>query len=279
MLNIKKRLFITISYKMKQIKALETRAKYLRFEIIKQNYLSKTAHLASCLSCIDIMTVIFYRFKKKKDDFILSKGHAALSLYVILKDKKLISKKALSNYSKAGSILEEHPNPSIPSVACATGSLGHGLSFASGLAFANKIKKREGIIYVILGDGECNEGTIWEAALFASSNKLSNIMAIVDYNKWQGTGRTNDILNLEPLLDKWKSFGWDTYEINGNSIKEILNKFKKIIKNKKSQKPKVIIANTIKGKGVSFMEDDNNWHYRSPEYNEIITSKKEIFKK
>lgn len=262
---------------MKLIKSLEIKAKKLRFEIIKTNYESQAAHLASCLSCLDLLTVIFYKLKKKGDNFILSKGHAALALYIILKDKKLVSKKELTKYTKKRSNLEEHPNVSIPSVVCATGSLGHGLSFANGLGLANKIKDDNGKIFVILGDGECNEGTIWEAALFASSNKLSNIIAFVDYNKWQGTGRTNKILNLNPLKKKWESFGWNTYEINGNSVKDILGAIKKI-DYKKKDKPNMIIANTIKGRGVSFMEDDNNWHYRSPNLKEVVQSKKEIFR-
>ena len=128
-----------------------------------------------------------------------------------------------------------------------------------------------------MGDGECNEGTVWESALFASSNKLNNIIAFVDYNKLQGTGRTEDILKLEPLSNKWKSFGWNVFEIDGHSLSQIIKTIKKIKKSNK-KKPNIVIAHTIKGKGVKFMENDNNWHYRSPNYLELLKSKKELIK-
>lgn len=258
--------------------SLEKKISNLRFKLIESNFKSQTAHLASALSCFDILCVIFFKFLRKQDYFILSKGHAAQALYQVLFEQNKITKKEFDNYSKSNSNLEEHPNTSIPGVVCSTGSLGHGLSFACGLNLANRLKKKnQSKIFTILGDGECNEGTVWESALFASSNKLNNIIAFIDYNKLQGTGRTEDILKLKPLSKKWKSFGWNVFEINGHSLTQIIKTINKI--NKSYQKrPNMIIAHTIKGKGVKFMENNNNWHYRSPNYLELLKSKKELIK-
>ena len=252
--------------------------KKIRYEIINMSYRSKAPHLASSLSCADIITVLYEKILKinKKnmnisDKFILSKGHAATSLYAILSYKKYFNKKKLMDYAKAGSLLEEHPNPKINGVEAPTGSLGHGLPIGCGMALAAKIKKYKFRTFVLLGDGECNEGSIWESAMFASAKKLNNLVAIVDYNKWQGTGRSNEIMNLKPMHAKWKSFGWHVVNINGHNHQTLY----KVLK-KKNTKPTAIIANTIKGKGISFMQDDNNWHYRIPTINELKIAKKEL---
>ena len=253
-------------------------AKKIRFEIIKMSYRSKAPHLASSLSCADIITVLYEKIlrinKRKKlssDKFILSKGHAATSLYAVLSHKKYFNKKKLQNYAMKGSLLEEHPNPKINGVEAPTGSLGHGLPIGCGIALGAKIKKFQFRTFVLLGDGECNEGSVWESAMFASAKKLNNLIAIIDYNKWQGTGRSNEILNLKPMEEKWKSFGWKTIIIDGHNHKILL----KVLK-KKYNKPTAIIANTTKGKGISFMEDDNNWHYRIPSFEEVQMAKKEL---
>ena len=253
-------------------------AKKIRFEIIKMSYRSKAPHLASSLSCADIVTVLYEKIlrinKRKKlisDKFILSKGHAATCLYAILSHKKYFDKKKLQNYAKKGSLLEEHPNPKINGVEAPTGSLGHGLPIGCGMALGAKIKKYKFRTFVLLGDGECNEGSVWESAMFASAKKLNNLITIIDYNKWQGTGRSNEILNLKPMQEKWKSFGWKTIIIDGHNH----NTLQKVLK-KKYNKPTAIIANTTKGKGVSFMEDDNNWHYRIPSFDEVEIAKKEL---
>ena len=252
--------------------------KKIRFEIIKMSHRSKAPHLASSLSCADIITVLYEKIliinKKKRDfsdKFILSKGHAATSLYAILSYKKYFNKKKLLNYAKKGSLLEEHPNPKVNGVEAPTGSLGHGLPIGCGIALAAKIKKNRFRTFVLLGDGECNEGSIWESAMFASAKKLDNLVAIIDYNKWQGTGRSNEIMHLRPMQAKWKSFGWHVENINGHNHQTLLRVLKK-----KNKKPTVVIANTIKGKGISFMEDDNNWHYRIPTLKEMEIAKKEL---
>ncbi len=249
----------------------------LRFELVKMSNMAKAAHLASSLSCIDIIATLYYSVLNiipknlkslNRDRFILSKGHAATALYAVLAYRGFFNKKKLLDYAKQNSLLEEHPNPKLNGVEAATGSLGHGLSIGCGLALGGKISKKKYFTYVLLGDGECDEGSVWEAALFASSKKLDKLIAIIDYNKWQGIGRTNEILNLEPLNSKWKSFGWNTFKVDGHQPKKIIKIIKKI-KNNLNGKPNVIIANTIKGKGVDFMEDDNNWHYRIPTLDEV----------
>ena len=254
----------------------------LRFELVKMSNRAKAAHLASSLSCIDIIATLYYSILNiipknykdlNRDRFILSKGHAATALYVVLANKGFFNKKKILNYAKQNSLLEEHPNPKLNGVEAATGSLGHGLSVGCGIALGGKISKKNYYTYVLLGDGECNEGSVWEAALFASSKKLENLIAIIDYNKWQGIGRTNEILNLEPLNLKWKSFGWNAYNVDGHDPRKLTKIIKKI-KKIKNKKPSVIIANTVKGKGIDFMEDDNNWHYRVPNLEEIDKIKK-----
>jgi transketolase len=255
----------------------------LRFSIIKISNLSKTPHLASSLSCIDIIITIYCSVLKLKpnnpkwnirDRFILSKGHAAIALYTVLEFKKIITKKQLKSFKKFGSLLEEHPSPRLTGVEAATGSLGHGLSIGCGIALSSKIKNKKFMTYVLLSDGECNEGSVWEAALFASAKNLNNLCAIVDYNKWQATGKTREILKLDSLSNKFKEFGWNILEINGHDHDLIYDSCK--IARKQKFKPTMIVANTIKGKGISFMEDNNNWHYRIPTNEEVKISKREL---
>ena len=253
-------------------------SKIIRKKIIYLSYKAKTAHLASSLSCVDIIVVIYEKFlkfnenKKENNIFILSKGHAATALYSILNYKKIITDKLFESYSKKDSILEEHPTHNIPGVSVTTGSLGHGLSVGCGIALGFKIKKLKNKVYVLLSDGECNEGSVWEAVLFASSNKLNNLIVIVDYNKWQATGKTKNILNLGDLKKKFQTFGFNSRDVNGHNFNQII----KNLKNTSLKKPLVIIAHTIKGKGVTFMEDDNNWHYRSTNEKEYQESIKQL---
>ena len=255
-----------------------------RYELVRMSNRAKAAHLASSLSCIDIISVLYFKILNispgsskslKRDRFILSKGHAATALYVPLAYKGFFDKKNLLQYAKKDSLLEEHPNPKLNGVESATGSLGHGLSVGCGMALGGKIKKQKYYTFVLMGDGECNEGTVWEAALFASSKKLKKLVAIIDYNKWQGIGRTNEILNQEPIDLKWKAFGWNVFKVDGHDVEKITNVIKKI-KQTKNEKPNIIIANTIKGKGIDFMEDDNNWHYRVPTDEEVEKVKEKL---
>ena len=175
-----------------------------------------------------------------------------------------------------GGVFAEHPPTpcQLPGIEAATGSLGHGLPLGLGMALAAPIYKKSYYVYVVLGDGECNEGTIRETAMFAAAKKVDNLCVIIDYNKWQATDRSHTVMALEPLVDKWKAFGWETYETDGNNISKLLKAFK--LFSSTQGKPTVIVAHTIKGKGVSFMEDDNNWHYRIPSKEEVKAAKTEL---
>lgn len=264
-------------------KNIEVVAAQLRYEIIKNSSLSKTPHLGSCLSCIDILVYLYWVHLKidpynpkddNRDRLILSKGHAAPALFHVLAKRGFFSKNLLTNYGSDGSLFGEHPPAPkyLAGIEAATGSLGHGLPIGTGLALSAKKKKKRFSVYVILSDGECNEGTVWEAAMFASAKKLDNLIMIVDFNKWQATGRSEEILSINPLADKWTAFGWETMEIDGHSFVDL----EKCVSTRKEGKPLAVIAHTIKGKGISFMEDDNNWHYRIPTAEEVELAKKEL---
>jgi len=265
------------------MKQLEKTLNLLRYQLAKMSYMGKAPHLGSSLSCLDLIYELYKSFlnidpkdpnNPKRDRFILSKGHAISAQYVVLANLGFFDDKLLESYNKDGSSLPEHPSPKcIAGVECATGSLGHGLSIGAGLALSSKIKQEDFKVVVLLSDGELNEGSVWEAGLFASKHKLGNLTAIIDFNKWQATGRSKEVMQLDPLKDKWKSFGWDTYEIYGHDHIEITETFEKI---KLNEKPSMVIANTIKGKGISFMEDDNNWHYRIPSIEDMGKIKEEL---
>ncbi len=263
---------------------LEAVARKLRFKLVEMSHTAGTAHLGSALSCVDILVAAFWKYVRTnpaepsnpfRDRFILSKGHAASALYATLAARGFFPQEWLDSYATHGSPLAEQPSPGCaPGVELATGSLGHGLPVGSGMALAGRIQNRDYRVYVLMSDGECNEGTVWEAALFAPANKLGNLVVIIDYNKWQATGRSNEVMNLSSLREKWSAFGWDASEIDGNNMAAVVEALRKIPEN--SGKPVAIIAHTVKGKGVSFMEDDNNWHYRIPNQQEVLAAKKEL---
>ncbi|HAM37833.1 MAG TPA: transketolase [Elusimicrobia bacterium] len=267
-----------------KIEELEKIAKRVRSMILAMAYYAGGAHIAPAFSIADIITVLYteiLNFSRKnvnseeRDRLILSKGHACTVLYAILAEQGFIKKEILKKYCKIDGIIGGHPNiHELPGIEATTGSLGHGFSIACGVAFAGKLKKNKYKVYTILGDGESQEGTIWEASMFAGNRKLDNLIAIVDSNKLQGMGKTNEINSLEPFAEKWRSFNWSVKEINGNSISEILKALKNVPFTK--NKPSVIIANTIKGKGVSFMEDKAIWHYRLPNNEEMKVACKEL---
>ncbi len=267
-----------------QKKDLIETARQIRSQLVLMSHHSKASHLGSALSCVDILVALYWSVLNldknnvadpKRDRFILSKGHGIAALYATLAFRGILKKKELASFCQQGSVLEEHPGPEgVPGVEVATGSLGHGLSLGAGMALADKIKKRSSHVYVLLSDGECNEGTVWEAAMSAAGNELTRLCVIVDYNKWQATGRSNEVTALEPLKEKWQAFGWDTHVIDGHDMDTLLNALS--LSKKNPVKPMAIIAHTIKGKGVSFMEDDNNWHYRIPDKNEMSAALEEL---
>lgn len=265
---------------------LEEISLLMRRRIIETSHKAKIPHLGSCLSCIDILVYLYWKElnvspstikNESRDRFVLSKGHGAPALFQVLAHKGFFPLSELNGFGKNGSFFHEHPpKPGlINGIEAATGSLGHGMPMSLGLAIASRISKINFRVYTLLSDGECNEGSIWEAAMFASAQKVNNLTVIIDFNKWQATGRSRDIFALDPLREKWKAFGWNTEEINGHNFKELSNALKN--SKKEVKKPTAIIAHTIKGKGVSFMEDDNNWHYRTPnevEFKEAINELK-----
>jgi len=210
-----------------------------------------------------------------RDRLILSKGHAATALYAMLAHRGFFPLALLDTFAEPGSTLAEQPSPHCaPGVELATGSLGHGLSVGLGVALAGRIQGRSYRVVVVMSDGECEEGTVWEAALFAPIHKLDNVTAIIDYNKWQATGRSNEIMNLSPFRQKWEAFGWNACEVDGHDLNALVTALKQ--KPDGSGKPMAIIAHTVKGKGVSFMQDDNNWHYRSPNADELQKARQEL---
>ena len=268
-----------------QISDLKDTVLKIRINTVTTSSEKNIPHLGSCLSCLDILCYLYWVemeiFPDKpnctfRDRFILSKGHAAPVLFQILAARGNFDKGLLEDFGKEGGVFHEHPPAPgfIDGIEAATGSLGHGLPIGLGMALALRIKKMESRVYVVLGDGECNEGSIWEAAMLASAQRLANLTVIVDFNKWQATGRSCEIMSLEPLAKKWEAFGWHTQEINGHDIMSIDKAFIEARANE--ELPSVIIANTIKGKGVSFMEDDNNWHYRTPNRQELEAALSEM---
>lgn len=268
---------------MDKVKVLERTAAEVRGRILEVSHRNRIPHLASSMSCVDLLVVLYgeqmkYRSDEplwdQRDRFILSKGHAASALYTVLSKYVFFPDEALDTHGKPGSRLEEHPSRNcVPGVEVATGTLGHGLPVANGMALAAKIKNESYHTYVILGDGECNEGTIWEGAMFAAGHKLGNLTVFVDFNKWQATDRSCDVLHLECLCEKFKAFGWNVCRVNGNSIRSILEGLQTKFDN---DKPTAFIADTTKGAGISFAEDDNNWHYRIPSEEEVAQGNKEL---
>jgi len=266
------------------VAALAAQAARLRGRIIEMSHAAQAAHLASSLSCADILTVAYWHVlavdpakpaDPLRDRFILSKGHAAAALYAALAMKGFFPLEELDTFCRDGGRLAEHPPANLlPGVEAATGSLGHGLPLGLGMALSARIKGEAIRVYALLSDGENNEGSVWEAAMFGAAQKLDNVCVIVDYNKWQATARSNETLMLAPLADKWAAFGWDAREIDGHDVAALADAMQRVPNG--SGKPVALIAHTVKGKGVSFMEDDNNWHYRAPTAEEVVKARKEL---
>lgn len=258
-------------------------AKRLRKNILDMSLVagSASSHFGGALSCIDIVAVLFKNiinynkdnFKDlSRDRFVLSKGHACMALYSILYELELLNDDELNSFEKSQSILLGHPVKNLDKgIEVSTGSLGMGVSVSMGFAIAAKKNKIENKIYTILGDGECNEGSVWEVALSAPKFNLDNLVLIIDRNNFQQTGKSNDILDLNSLTSKWNSFNWEVCEINGHDITEIYDALKK-----ETKLPKVIIANTIKGKGFSFSENNNDWHHKILTKNQYEEALKEL---
>ncbi len=259
-------------------------ARKIRIHALKMTSSGKSSHIASALSIADILAVLYGKFlyidpgkpdKSDRDRFILSKGHAGAAIYAVLAEVGFFRVEKLSTHYQDGSDLCGHvSHKGVPGVELSTGSLGHGLGIGSGMALAAKLSGKNHRVVVLLSDGECDEGSNWEAILFAAHHQLENLIVIIDYNKFQALTTVAETLNLEPFADKWASFGWVVREVNGHD----LSAMEKMLFNLAEIKgaPKVIIAHTKKGKGVSFMEESVLWHYRSPQGEEFERALKEL---
>jgi len=267
-----------------KIQDLEALCRQVRGTLVEMSCKGRAPHLGSSLSCVDILVAAYWTAmdidsadpcNPSRDRLILSKGHAATSLYAVLAYRGFFPVDYLDCFAQPGCNLPEHPAPQCaPGVEVASGSLGHGLSLGVGMALAGRIQGRNYKVFVVMSDGECNEGSVWEAAMMAPAHKLENVCAVVDYNKWQATGRSDEVLALHPLQRKWEAFGWSTYELDGHDMAGLVQALGNVPDG--SGKPVAIVAHTVKGKGVSFMEDDNNWHYRIPTQEEVLRAKKEL---
>ncbi len=258
-------------------------AKKIRRRIVTMIHKAGSGHPGGSLSCAEILTVLYARVlrhdakdpqQEDRDRFILSKGHAAPALYAVLAEWGYFPEKELDLLRKTGSLMQGHPDRSIPGVEVSSGSLGQGLSIASGIALSAKIDARPFRTYVLMGDGECNEGQVWEAAMLASHYKLDNLVAVIDRNGLQIDGLTEKIMRLEPLSKKWAAFGWHVIEVDGHDVQEIGAAFATAVTVK--GQPTVIIAHTFKGKGVSFMEWINAFHGRTLTEKELEQALKEL---
>ena len=259
-------------------------ANRVRIHSLKMANRSGGSHIGSALSIADILAVLYNEvlnidpndpLMDDRDRFILSKGHAGAAVYAVLAEVGFFNVKKLKTHYKDGSDLSGHvSHKGIPGVELSTGSLGHGLNIGTGMAVACKKDNKNHRIFVLLSDGECDEGSTWEAGLFAAHHKLDNLIAIIDYNKIQSLASVSDTLELEPFADKWKSFGWSVQEVDGHDYQQLMSVLMDVPFKKNT--PSVIIANTIKGKGVSFMENTVLWHYRCPQGDEFEAALREL---
>ncbi len=263
---------------------LQKMAEDIRRDILKTICKGGGGHIPASLSIVEILVFLYNNVlnidpknvkDRDRDRFILSKGHACVALYAILAEKGFFPKAELDKFGKKGSILGGHPDMlKVPGIEASTGSLGHGFPFGIGMALAGKFDKKDYRVFVLIGDGECQEGSVWEAAMFAPQHKLDNLVVIIDYNKIQAMDYLDKIVSLDPLADKWKSFGWEVKEVDGHDFCRLQEIFESVpfVKGK----PSLIIAHTIKGKGVSFMENTPIWHYRLPNERELKIAYKEL---
>jgi transketolase len=270
---------------LEKIAELEEKANWVRKQTLEMCVCGGGGHLVSSFSCTDILVALYYggilRFDpanphwEERDRFIISKGHGANALYPILADLGFFPMDELAHFCGGDSMLGVHPDHNVPGIEVITGSLGHGLGIASGLALAAKMDGKTYRVTSLLGDGECYEGGVWEAAMFAAHHQLDNLTGIIDRNGLSVTDFTEKSLKLDPLVDKWQAFGWDTLTINGHDFREILKALKDDA-SRTSGKPLMIIGKTVKGKGVSFMENNPLWHTLLPSGEELKRAREEL---
>ena len=264
---------------MRTKEELEVIAKEIRLDVFRMFYKSITGHLAPALSCLDIFTVLFFapviswdnRFSDNRDRVVLSKGHACASLYACLARAGYFSRSMLLSFYQRDSLLGGHPNVNLNGIETATGSLGHGICFGTGTAKASQLLNQGFRTYVVIGDGECGEGSVWEAAMFAANQKLDNLTVILDRNGLQASDKVDEIASLGKIEEKWAAFGWNVITVDGHDVDALVQSFGDAKETK--GKPTVIIANTVKGKGLPIAENNPDWHSRAPkgeEWNAIL---------
>ncbi len=266
------------------IDELKAQAKQIRRHIVAMTAAAASGHPGGSLSCTEILTALYFGLlnhdpknpkSPDRDRFILSKGHASPALYAALGESGYFDPKTLTDFRKLGSPLQGHPDMrKLPGVEASTGSLGQGLSIGIGHAMARKMDSKEYYTYVVMSDGEMNEGQTWEAAAMAAHHKVDHLIAVLDYNKYQLDDSTKEICDMEPMVDKWKSFNWDVQEIDGHDFEQILPAIQNAQKVK--DKPAIIIAHTVKGKGISFMESNNHFHGVAPTADETKKALEEL---
>jgi transketolase len=258
-------------------------ARRIRAHALRMVFAANSSHIGSCLSAADIIAILYTRILKldsanpdhsERDRFVLSKGHAAAILYAGLAERGFFPVEELATFCGNGSRLTGHISHAVPGVEVSTGSLGHGLPIAVGMALADRVDGRNARTFCLLSDGECDEGSNWEAILFAPHNKLDNLVAVVDFNKIQSFGRVSEVLELEPFAMKWRAFGWHTVEVDGHDLSQLESAL--TTAPPLAGRPTAIIAHTVKGKGVSFMEDSLEWHYKSPSSTQLEAALREV---
>ena len=264
----------------------KTLAWLIRRNGLEMTHLSRGSHIGSVLSVAEIIAVLYARVlnvdpkepkKPDRDRLILSKGHAGSAVYAALAETGFFPVEQLKTHYANGSILSGHvSHKGVPGVEVSTGSLGHGLGVGTGMALGAKRDGAQWRTYVVLGDGECDEGSVWEAALQAAQYKLDRLIAVVDYNHMQSLATVDETLRLEPFEQKWKDFGWNAISVDGHDTEALLKAFEWAKENAGSRKPSVILAHTVKGKGISFMENNILWHYRTPQGEEYDAALKEL---
>ncbi|MCK2006139.1 transketolase [[Brevibacterium] frigoritolerans] len=270
---------------MQDIQSLKVKATEIRMDLLKMIYEAGTGHTGGSLSNTDILTALYYKVMnidpqnptwEDRDRYVQSKGHAVESYWAILADKGFILKEELKTFSQFNTRLIGHPNNKVPGVEMNTGALGHGLPISVGMALAAKMDGKSYKVYTLMGDGEQAEGSVWEGAMAAAQYKLDNLVAIIDRNKLQITGSTEDVMSIEPLGDKWRSFGWEVVDVDGNDIEQLVE----VLTNtpQSNGKPTMVIAHTVKGKGISFAENVTKWHHHVPSKEEYELAMRELSK-
>lgn len=257
-------------------------ARRIRRSILDIVHRTGSPHVGSSFSAVEVLVDLYFSILRitpgttdypDRDRFILSKGHACSCLYAVLSERGYLAKEDLLSFAVDGGMFEQHPNMDTSrGIEVSTGSLGHGLSIGAGMALAGAIDDRKYRVFVLLSDGELNEGSVWEAVMFASHHKLTNLVALVDANGMQALGHTSQIIDLNPISNKWEAFGWHTQEVDGHDFDQIDASLGAL----SAEKPNAIVLKTVKGKGVSFMEDNLLWHYRSPDDQEYERALKEL---